>query len=180
MVYREKRSDGTVRLTGGGLQAYPVGSIYFSDRNTDPATLFGGTWERFAQGRMLVGLDETDPDFDTVLETGGEKEHDLLASELPGHEHTSGTLVTNTGTAHDHTAGSLTVSQRSAAGSAGGAVRGNSTIVGDAQVNGTTGTSGGAHTHVISGNTGGVVGANGDPHENMSPYIVVYIWRRTA
>ena len=38
---------------------YPVGSIYISTDSTSPATLFGGTWERIAQGRTLFGVDDT-------------------------------------------------------------------------------------------------------------------------
>ena len=55
------------------LDAYPVGSVYISVSSTNPGTLFGGTWQAFAQGRMLVGLKPTDVDFDTVEETGGSK-----------------------------------------------------------------------------------------------------------
>ena len=40
-------------LTAAG--AYPVGAIYLSVNDTDPATLFGGTWERMSQGRFLIG-----------------------------------------------------------------------------------------------------------------------------
>lgn len=39
------------------LAAWPVGSIYMSLQATSPATLFGGTWERVANGRMLIGAD---------------------------------------------------------------------------------------------------------------------------
>lgn len=52
---------------------YPVGSIYMSVNSTNPETLFGGTWERFAKGRVLVGVDEGDVDFEEVNKTGGFK-----------------------------------------------------------------------------------------------------------
>ena len=52
----------------------PVGSLYFSTDRTSPASLFGGTWERYAQGRVMVSASDTDEDF-TVGKTGGEKTH---------------------------------------------------------------------------------------------------------
>lgn len=52
----------------------PVGSLYFSTTSTSPASLFGGTWERYAQGRVMVSASDTDTDF-TVGKTGGEKTH---------------------------------------------------------------------------------------------------------
>lgn len=52
----------------------PVGSLYFSTASTSPASLFGGTWERYAQGRVMVSASDTDKDF-TVGKTGGEKTH---------------------------------------------------------------------------------------------------------
>lgn len=48
---------------------YPIGSIYMSVNSATPATLFGGTWERFSKGRVLVGVDESD----TVLATSGKQ-----------------------------------------------------------------------------------------------------------
>ena len=59
---------------------YPVGSIYMSTRNTNPATLFGvGTWERWGKGKVPVGIDENDEDFDEAEETGGNKTSKLRA-----------------------------------------------------------------------------------------------------
>lgn len=52
----------------------PVGSLYFSTTDTSPASLFGGTWERYAQGRVMVSASDTDTDF-TVGKTGGSKTH---------------------------------------------------------------------------------------------------------
>lgn len=53
-----------------------VGSLYFSTANTSPASLFGGTWERYAQGRVMVSASDTDTDF-TVGKAGGEKTHEI-------------------------------------------------------------------------------------------------------
>lgn len=67
--------------------AYPVGSIYISVDSASPASIFGGTWVRFAQGRCLIGLDSGDADFDNISETGGSKTHILTESEMPVHNH---------------------------------------------------------------------------------------------
>jgi len=42
------------------------------------------------QGKVPVGLDSNDEDFDTLGETGGEKEHTLNVSEIPSHQHSFG------------------------------------------------------------------------------------------
>ena len=73
--------------------AYPVGAIYTSTVSTNPATTLGvGTWTAFGAGRVLVGLNASDSDFDTVEETGGAKTdaHTLTTSEIPSHNHASG------------------------------------------------------------------------------------------
>ena len=54
--------------------SYPVGSIFLSVVSTNPATLLGvGTWAAIGTGRVLVGINAADTDFDTVKETGGAK-----------------------------------------------------------------------------------------------------------
>ena len=52
---------------------YPVGSIYMSVKSTNPGTLFGGTWVAWGKGRVPVGIDTSDSDFKTVEKTGGVK-----------------------------------------------------------------------------------------------------------
>jgi hypothetical protein len=47
-------------------QMYPVGSIYMTTEFETPGEMsahFGGTWERWAQGRVPVGVDPNDPAF---------------------------------------------------------------------------------------------------------------------
>ena len=80
-------NDGNVVTT---LQkVYPIGSIYINATNsTNPGTLLGfGTWTAFGAGRVPVGINDSDTDFDTAEETGGAKTHQLTISELPAHTH---------------------------------------------------------------------------------------------
>ena len=65
------------------LANYPVGSIYLSVDSANPSTKFGGTWVAWGTGRVPVGINETDSDFNTVEKTGGEKAHTLTQNELP-------------------------------------------------------------------------------------------------
>ncbi len=62
--------------TGTGITfdtIYPVGSIYISINDINPSTYFGGTWESFAIGRTLVGVDKNQTEFNEVEKTGGSK-----------------------------------------------------------------------------------------------------------
>lgn len=69
---------------------FPIGSTYVTQTNTNPSTILGfGTWERL-KGKVVVGLDENDTDFNQINKTGGSKyiqEHyhkDAIA--VNGHE----------------------------------------------------------------------------------------------
>lgn len=55
---------------------YPVDSIYISTNSTSPASLYGGSWERYGTGRVLVSADDSDTDF-TAGKTGGKKTYDV-------------------------------------------------------------------------------------------------------
>lgn len=67
-----------------GLFAYPVGSIYISYTHDNPATLFGGTWQRI-ENRFLWATTASG----TIGQTGGESEHTLTVNEMPAHTHGS-------------------------------------------------------------------------------------------
>jgi len=82
------RADGVWASPPGGSEAFPVGSVFIAVVATNPGTLLGyGTWAAIAAGRVLVGLDSGDTDFDTVEETGGAKTVTLTSAEMPSHTH---------------------------------------------------------------------------------------------
>lgn len=69
------------------LAAHPVGSIFMTVTATNPGTTYGGTWTAFGAGRVPVGVDTTQTEFNTVEKTGGAKTHTLTVNEMPAHNH---------------------------------------------------------------------------------------------
>lgn len=133
---------------------FPIGSTYITQTNTNPSTILGfGTWER-VKGKVLVGLDEDDANFNTIGKTGGETEHVLTENELAEHEHLGLHYSSN----------EKPVSFK----------RETSDIVGyglDFQSNATIYTP----TNIRTNKAGG-----GEAHNNLQPYRVVgYMWIRT-
>ena len=151
--------------------AYPVGSIYMNATvATNPATLLGfGTWVAFGAGKVPVGINSGDSDFDTVEETGGSKD-----SIIPTHNHAAGTLVNASAGAHQHTTG--TGRSASTAGSTVGYFSG--LHAGSSGTALSTTDSQGAHVHTISGDTANA--GESATGKNLQPYIVVYMWKRTV
>ena len=151
--------------------AYPVGSIYMNAAvATNPATLLGfGTWAAFGAGKVPVGIDAGDSDFNTVEGTGGSKD-----SIIPTHNHAAGTLATDSQGSHQHTTGT----GRSAS-TAGSTVSYFSGLQGGASGTALSTTdSQGSHVHSISGDTANA--GESATGKNLQPYIVVYMWKRTA
>lgn len=136
---------------------YPVGSIYMSMNSTNPSTLFGGTWEQIKDKFLLSCGDTYEPG--TV---GGEATHTLTVDEMPIHTHIQ--------EAHSHTQNYNTWYNDSSnydvrlAGSSGG-------------YHGMAGTYSYATqaTTAVNQNTGG-----SQSHNNMPPYLAIYMWKRTA
>lgn len=123
-------------LTAQG--AYPVGSIYLSVTDANPAALFGGTWERIG-GRFLLGADSTY----AAGSTGGEAAHTLTTDEMPKHNHEIDNLN----------------------------AAGNATPFMTVQAQDKKGYGGNVQTMYAGG---------GKAHNNMPPYLAVYMWRRVS
>lgn len=149
--------DAAVLSTKQAL--YPVGSIYFNaTNNTNPGSLLGfGTWVAWGAGRVPVGFDSTQTEFDTAEETGGSKTQALTAANLPAISWEWSGMVPGSYQSDFRTSGGVTT--------VGGGMSG---LLG-------------------SGGTGSInawkygfgVGSN-TPHNNLQPYITVYMWKRTA
>lgn len=138
---------------------YPVGSIYLSVSATSPATLMGGTWARIAQGRTLVGLNESDTDFNTVRKAAGDKTVTLTTAQMPVHRH-----------AFEYsTDDSATWTVNAQIGRASSQYQG-------AGFMGVTDTINALATFTARLTTTG----SGAAHSNLQPYYTVYIWERTA
>ena len=71
-----------------------------SVNNASPATFLGGTWVSWGTGRVPVGIDTSQTEFNSIEKTGGEKTHTLAIAEMPNHSHSlhvaSGTEGTST------------------------------------------------------------------------------------
>lgn len=161
---------------------YPVGSIYMSVNSTNPKNLFGGTWTQIT-GRFLLAAGSNTANTNTTYgsldagsinrsagEQGGEVKHTLTVNEMPSHSHKPSNC---------DTAGSDSNYKRHFTTN----LDTGSESVGRAQI--ATGTSG---RYVISATTSadlaGVASTTntggGAAHNNMPPYLVVYMWKRTV
>lgn len=147
------------------LSVYPVGSIYMSVNSTDPSSLFGGGWTRL-KDRFLLAAGDTY----AVNSTGGSATHTLTTSEMPSHSHTKGSMriygyvkSVMFGYTED--------------------VNGPFSISSKYQEAWKTGSGSDQRTITFDTNTGGWSGStssvgSGSAHNNMPPYITVYVWKR--
>lgn len=181
----------TTAFVTAALQAvYPVGSVYINaGSSTNPNTLLGfGTWEAFGAGRVLVGLNASDTDFDTLEETGGAKTVSaagsvsgtvggtaLTEAQMPKHYH----AMFGPNSIDSVPNGSNTnVGMSYSGGTDDDAVFRYNTysVGGDASSGGTTegSANGDSHTHSFSGSF------TGSATSVVQPYITVKMWKRTA
>lgn len=145
------------------LDIYPVGSIYMSVNSTNPSTFFGGTWEAFGTGKVLVGQDTSQIEFDTLGETGGSKTNTLQVANLPNQQGWFQSRQVDGANVLDTYGGGGVFTYTNN----GGDQWGNA-------INGTTPASN--RNALITYNNGG----SSTPFNNLQPYIVVSMWQRTA
>ena len=155
---------------------YPVGSIYMSVNSTSPATLFGGIWVRWGNGRIPVGIDTSQTEFNAVEKTGGEKTHTITTSEMPSHTHSVKAQTATTSTNGKHTHSGYSNQDIASGTSAKNRIvkGGDNTISGFLLENGDH-----SHTVTIPASTSGSTGS-GVGHNDLPPYITCYMWKRTA
>lgn len=66
---------------------FPIGTMLFNDNpDFNPNVEYGGTWE-LIKGKMIIGFDDTDDDFNTLGKVGGSKTHTQTIEELAKHTH---------------------------------------------------------------------------------------------
>ena len=155
----------------GGSQAFPVGSVFLSVVNTNPATLLGyGTWSQIAGGRFLVG--QGNAPYDQPEATGGADTHShaghsgvvshthTVSVTDPGHVHAQQRLPTATGAVASFTVDTSMSGTPAAANNTASA---------------TTGV-----TAATQAPAGAVASLTHDSPSHVPPYFTAYIWKRTA
>lgn len=123
-----------------------------SVNSTDPANLFGGTWQQL-EDRFLLGAGSVY----TAGNTGGEATHTLIANELPSVSGSFNIRGLSNGTNIITSASG--VFAREDAGN----------------VSSTTNNTSSQAASKVTMSFGG-----DQAHNNMPPYLVVYMWQRTA
>lgn len=154
---------------------FPIGSIRMTVSAADESVFLGGTWTRWGTGRVPVGVNTSDTNFNMVEKTGGSSTHTLAAAELPVHGHSfSGTVTVNAGGSHTHTASAGAYKVGSGSGSSYYYMTNN----GSTNPQATDSNGSHSHTASVSGTTGNT--GNGGAHNNLQPYITCYFWKRVA
>lgn len=145
-------SERTARLDKSVIDmVYPVGAIYMSVNSANPGNLFGGKWEQIKDRFMLACGDTY-----AAGSTGGEAQHTLTVEEMPEHRHSSSSY--QDGYPND------TTSKDKFCTWVNNGPHGNNNSPNTAE-------SGPIRTSWVGGS---------QPHNNMPPYLTVYMWKRTA
>lgn len=159
----KKQSLGRDAFTSDAMQAaWPIGSVYISVSPTNPGPQLGGNWVAFARGRTLVGVDDTQTEFNAVEKVGGHK-------SLQVHSHT-GTTSTDGNHVHGFARDGVVTSgsgvERTIRSGNGQQLAWNGQLV----MHGA-----GNHSHSFTTSNAGSGNAG-----NLQPYITVYFWQRIS
>lgn len=176
---------------------YPIGSIYLSVSAVNPSRVLGGTWVTWGSGRVPVGVNTADGNYNSVEKTGGSANHthnaatsgstSLSTAQIPSHAH-SVSITSGSSGSHTHNLyrefGAAAVAEYTphnenymqlAGNKAGTRHAGSSSVAAN-----------GGHAHTINGNTGANGSGSGHTHSipaasgsNLPPYITCYMWKRT-
>lgn len=142
-----------------GLNAsYPVGSIYMSMDSVNPNSLFGGNWE-LVKDRFLVGAGNSYQ----VGSTGGEATHTLTVAEMPSHNHWLIPNVAQWAGASARNSSNSNISPQVKLGGEGLASGQDGCFFADR-----------LQSQYRLTNSNG----SGNAHNNLPPYLSVYIWKR--
>ena len=138
---------------------YPVGSIYLSVNAADPQTLFGGTWARLENVFLLAAGAEH-----AAGSTGGEEMHTLTVGEMPSHGNhlMQGSMYQELDDTESSYRSNTLYLSKNALTSTGSINRGWKDWNGGEMY------------------PAGKLKGGGQAHNNMPPYLAVYIWKRTA
>lgn len=178
----------TTAFVQAAVQAlYPIGSIYSSTVSTNPNTLFGfGTWTAYGAGRVLIG----DGGGFSAGATGGSADaivvshtHTFSASATTGTEsasHTHNISISDPGHSHSYKTNSALDSDNGPGPNTMASPTTQTTGTATTGITASAGTESATHTHSVSvSGTTDTSGSSGT-NANLQPYVVVYIWNRTA
>ena len=159
-------AEGNLYLKGQDFLnfIYPIGSIYISTNNTNPKTLFGGTWVQIKDTFLLAAGNTY-----AAGSTGGKAKVSLAVENLPAHSHTGKTNLDGT---HIHYSTAYGWMIDGVGNTRSAVAEGSSGFGADIKI----GSGGSEHQHGFTTDTTG----SGTAVENMPPYVAVYVWKRTA
>ena len=153
------------------LVSYPIGAYYWSSVSTDPSELFGGTWEQVT-GKFIFACDSSHP----AGTTGGEASHQLTVDELPQHTHKVAVFTGGNGDGGDYDTRFFSPDGRSSTVSGGNA---KVYHVWKSAANKTWGLNNGVSGTGDPAGNALITGGNAE-HNNMPPYLTVWVWKRVA